>query len=184
MPSQEPHSSEDISDITSQEPTQCNEKRNDDESDQDRPETARNVSGKDQDNTEASSAGSSAQNPPSSSKECVIKRFWGRQISVVVEFETCRDHLVSPWELSKIEFGNPLPHVLQSSAIPSRLHGRGWDVTVPDISAPGGQLSSSLHGLVTPDGSLLCIQNPFEIVTPDRPGCPESFFPRHQNIGP
>lgn len=93
MPSQEPHSSEDISDITSQEPTQCNEKRNDDESDQDRPETARNVSGKDQDNTEASSAESSAQNPPSSSKECVIKRFWGRQISVVVEFETCRDHL-------------------------------------------------------------------------------------------
>ncbi|KAK1731965.1 uncharacterized protein BDZ83DRAFT_11142 [Colletotrichum acutatum] len=93
MPSQESRSSEDISDTISQEPMQCHEKRNDDDANQDRPETARNVSEKDKDNTEASSAESSAQNPPSSSEEWLIKRFWGKQVSVVVEFETCRDHL-------------------------------------------------------------------------------------------
>ncbi|KAG7044780.1 hypothetical protein JMJ77_0004241 [Colletotrichum scovillei] len=93
MLSQEPRSSENISAITPQEPTRYQERRNDDEPNQDRLETARNVTKKDEGNTEASSAESSVQNPPSSSKECIIKRFWSKQVSVVVEFETCRDHL-------------------------------------------------------------------------------------------
>ncbi|KAK1510980.1 hypothetical protein CTAM01_01553 [Colletotrichum tamarilloi] len=93
MPSQEPRSSENISAITSQGPTRYHERRNDDEPNQHRLETALNATGKDKGSTEASSAESSVQNPPSSSKECVIKRFWSKQVSVVVEFETCRDHL-------------------------------------------------------------------------------------------
>ncbi|KAK1690184.1 hypothetical protein BDP55DRAFT_341333 [Colletotrichum godetiae] len=93
MPSQEPQSSGDTIYITSQEPTQYHEKQNDDQANQSQPETARDVSEKDKDDTEASSAESSAQNPPSSGKECAIKRFWSEQVSVVVEFETCRDHL-------------------------------------------------------------------------------------------
>ncbi|KXH55730.1 hypothetical protein CSAL01_07180 [Colletotrichum salicis] len=93
MPSQEPQSLGDIIDITSQEPTQHHGNQNADQPNKDQPETAQDVSEKDKDNAEASSAESSAQNPPSSSKECAIKRFWSEQVSVVVEFETCRDHL-------------------------------------------------------------------------------------------
>ncbi|KAK7459913.1 hypothetical protein CaCOL14_009131 [Colletotrichum acutatum] len=173
MPSQESRSSEDISDTISQEPMQCHEKRNDDDANQDRPETARNVSEKDKDNTEASSAESSAQNPPSSSEEWLIKRFWGKQVSVVVEFETCRDHLGTScaqptdclfalYAQFRIESFSRL-----SSEIPFRMFfkallfrpgftGRWWDVTVPDVSAPDDQLRSSLYGLVTPDASPLC----------------------------
>ncbi|KAI3537395.1 hypothetical protein CSPX01_10186 [Colletotrichum filicis] len=174
MPSQEPRSSENISAITSQGPTRYHERRNDDEPNQHRLETALNVTGKDKGSTEASSAESSVQNPPSSSKECVIKRFWSKQVSVVVEFETCRDHLGSE---------NPFRIFIALLLRPDHT-GRWWDVTVPDLFAPDDQSSNSLHGLVTPDTSLLCVQNSLEIVIPDRPIHPESFFPRYQNSRP
>ncbi|OHE93754.1 hypothetical protein CORC01_10981 [Colletotrichum orchidophilum] len=93
MLSQEPQSSENAISPTPQEPIRHREKQDDDELSQHRPETTQNVPKSEKDNTEASSAESSAQNPPLSSKDCVIKRFWSEQVSVVVDFETCRDHL-------------------------------------------------------------------------------------------
>ncbi|KAK1475120.1 hypothetical protein CCUS01_16941 [Colletotrichum cuscutae] len=196
MPSQELRSSENISAITSQGPTRYHERRNDDEPNQHRLETALNVTGKDKGSTEASSAESSVQNPPSSSKECVIKRFWSKQFSVVVEFETCRDHLgtfcACPAAVdarfrirstSRLSSENPFRIFIALLLRPDHTR-RWWDVTVPDLFAPDDQSSNSLHGLVTPDTSLLCVQNSLEIVIPDRPIHPESFFPRYQNSRP
>ncbi|KAL3304990.1 hypothetical protein RB213_003776 [Colletotrichum asianum] len=48
----------------------------------------------DDDNTTQSSAlGSSAHEPISPKKQSFVRRFWSEQISVVVDFDSCRDHL-------------------------------------------------------------------------------------------
>ncbi|OBR10214.1 hypothetical protein CH63R_05906 [Colletotrichum higginsianum IMI 349063] len=68
--------------------------------------------------TQTSAAALSAQGPIVSGKLWAIQRFWAEHVSVVVDFETCRDHLgTAAWNTS--------PHTLRMSLIISRVHGRG-----------------------------------------------------------
>ncbi|KAF4879114.1 hypothetical protein CGCSCA1_v002019 [Colletotrichum siamense] len=47
----------------------------------------------DDDTTQSSALGSSAHEPISPKKQSFVRRFWSEQISVVVDFDSCRDHL-------------------------------------------------------------------------------------------
>ncbi|KAF3807500.1 hypothetical protein GCG54_00000029 [Colletotrichum gloeosporioides] len=47
----------------------------------------------DDDTTQSSALGSSAHEPISPKKQSFVRRFWSEQISIVVDFDSCRDHL-------------------------------------------------------------------------------------------
>ncbi|KAK2743196.1 hypothetical protein CKAH01_06906 [Colletotrichum kahawae] len=47
----------------------------------------------DDETTQSSALGSSAHEPVSPKKQSFVRRFWSEQISVVVDFDSCRDHL-------------------------------------------------------------------------------------------
>ncbi|GKT41801.1 uncharacterized protein ColSpa_01982 [Colletotrichum spaethianum] len=78
---------------TSQEAMQHCEKQEDNETGQQLPQADQNASQPAEKKTQSSAAGLSAQGPIASSKLWAIQQFWSKHVSVVVDFETCRDHL-------------------------------------------------------------------------------------------
>ncbi|CAI0649275.1 unnamed protein product [Colletotrichum noveboracense] len=61
----------------------------------------------DDDTTQSSALGSSAHEPISPKKQSFVRRFWSEQISVVVDFDSCRDHLVIKIEDSGASTSSP-----------------------------------------------------------------------------
>ncbi|WYZ44175.1 hypothetical protein EsH8_VII_000611 [Colletotrichum jinshuiense] len=72
---------------------QLREMRQDDETVDQQPQRVQGLPKPVKDNTLGSTTASSAQGPASSSKPWSLKQFWNEHVSVVVDFETCRDHL-------------------------------------------------------------------------------------------
>ncbi|GKT64691.1 hypothetical protein ColTof4_07086 [Colletotrichum tofieldiae] len=93
MPPLEPPPSEDAIQPTLHEAMQHREKQDDNEIGQQQPQSGQSVPETAKDTAQPPAAGSSAQGPIASSKKWTVQRFWSKHVSVVVDFETCRDHL-------------------------------------------------------------------------------------------
>ncbi|EFQ25380.1 uncharacterized protein GLRG_00524 [Colletotrichum graminicola M1.001] len=55
--------------------------------------------------TQTSATGPSAHGPASTAKLRAIRQFWGEHASVVVDFDTCRDHLVQLFAIQPSDSG-------------------------------------------------------------------------------
>ncbi|KZL87050.1 hypothetical protein CI238_01642 [Colletotrichum incanum] len=93
MSPQEPQPSEDAIQTTSHEAMQHCEKQEDNKIGQEQPQSDRSVPETAKDSTQPPAAGSSAPGPIASSKKWTVQQFWSKHVSVIVDFETCRDHL-------------------------------------------------------------------------------------------
>ncbi|KAK2063456.1 hypothetical protein LY76DRAFT_503691 [Colletotrichum caudatum] len=82
----------------------CKEKE-DAETGQPWPQPQSDQDGTTKEGTQASAAGSSAQGPISSANLRTIRQFWSKHVSVVVDLETCRDHLAQLFVIQSSDSG-------------------------------------------------------------------------------
>ncbi|KAK2048182.1 hypothetical protein LZ31DRAFT_78828 [Colletotrichum somersetense] len=93
MTPREPQPPGDAVQTTSQKAIQPRKEQEVAKTGQTRPQPQSGQDGTTKEGTQASVAGSSAQGPASYSKLRAVRQFWSKHVSVVVELETCRDHL-------------------------------------------------------------------------------------------
>ncbi|OLN81762.1 hypothetical protein CCHL11_06920 [Colletotrichum chlorophyti] len=93
MWARKPQSSRSAADTASQSPMQHRARKEDGQVGKNQPQAAKCHPKLAKDRTEGSATEASAQKPKLSSQQRTPVRFWNRHISVVVDLETCRDHL-------------------------------------------------------------------------------------------
>ncbi|KDN68519.1 hypothetical protein CSUB01_03417 [Colletotrichum sublineola] len=99
---------------------------------QPQPQSGQNETTKEE--TQASAAGSSAQSPASAWQVRAIQQFWSKHVSVVVDFETSRDHLAAregPRRATEAGFGHSF-WVPGHPSRPKRLLQAKLSSVIPD----------------------------------------------------